>query len=344
VLVDEVISSEDELDEALSRPGAAVVEELAAIPGDLIVLGAGGKMGPTLARMARRAFDRAGSKSAVIAVARFSNGRARAMLERAGVRTISCDLLNRSDVERLPDAAAAIFMAGAKFGTTGAEAQTWASNCYAPALAAERYAGRPTVVFSTGNVYPLVAVAGGGATEETPPAPVGDYAQSALGRERIFDYFSQRRGTPATIYRLNYAVELRYGVLLDIARKVWSGAPIDLRMGYVNCLWQGDANALALRCLSAVRSPPFVLNVTGAETTAVRTLARRFGELFGRAPILSGEEEPTALLSNAARARGLFGPPEVDLGTVIEWVADWVRMGGSTLDKPTHFETRDGRF
>jgi nucleoside-diphosphate-sugar epimerase len=344
VLLDEVIASEDELEEVLSRPTATVVDELAGIGGDLIVLGAGGKMGPTLARMARRALDQAASKREVIAVARFSDGRARAMLEQAGARTISCDLLNRSQVGKLPDAAGVIFMAGAKFGTTGAEARTWASNCYAPSLAADRYAGVPTVVFSTGNVYPLVPVASGGATEETPPAPIGEYAQSALGRERIFDYFSRERGTPATIYRLNYAVELRYGVLLDLARKVRSGAPIDLRMGYVNCLWQGDANAVALRCLSAAESPPLVVNVTGAETTSVRTLAQRFSELLGREPVFSGQEEPTALLSNAARAQRLFGQPTVDLATAVEWVAHWVRIGGPTLGKPTHFETRDGRF
>ncbi|MGH7898304.1 MAG: NAD-dependent epimerase/dehydratase family protein, partial [Candidatus Binatia bacterium] len=211
-------------------------------------------------------------------------------------------------------------------------------------LATVRYAGIPTVVFSTGAVYPLSPVGSAGAAEETPPAPVGEYAQSALGRERIFEFFSRERGTPVTILRLNYAVELRYGVLLDIARKVWDGSPIDLRMGHVNCIWQRDANALALRCLSTAASPPFVLNVTGAETLAVRTIAMRFGELLGRGQSLRGEEEPTALLSNARRARELCGPPSVEIDTVMEWVADWVRNGGPTLEKPTHFETRDGRF
>jgi len=260
---DTAISTVEELEEVLSRPSPGVADALARLGGDLVVLGAGGKMGLTLARMARRALDSAGSKHAVVAVARFSDKRARAALEAARVRTVPCDLLDRARVEALPDAGAVVFMAGAKFGTSGAEARTWATNCYAAALAAERYGGVPTVVFSTGNVYPLVPVAGGGATEETPPAPVGEYAQSALGRERIFEFFSRDHGTPAVIFRLNYAVELRYGVLLDVAEMVSSGTPIDLRMGYVNCIWQGDANAMALSCLSAVSSPPFVVNATG---------------------------------------------------------------------------------
>ena len=340
---DTAISTVEELEEVLSRPSPGVADALARLGGDLVVLGAGGKMGPTLARMARRALDSAGSKHAVVAVARFSDKRARAALEAARVRTVLCDLLDRARVEALPDAGAVVFMAGAKFGTSGAEARTWATNCYAAALAAERYGGVPTVVFSTGNVYPLVPVAGGGATEETPPAPVGEYAQSALGRERIFEFFSRNHGTPAVIFRLNYAVELRYGVLLDVAEKVSSGTPIDLRMGYVNCIWQGDASAMALSCLSAVSSPPFVVNATGP-IASVRNLANRFGELLGSAPVLWGEEEPTALLSNPERARRLFGPPAVEIDTAIEWVAHWLRTGGPTLGKPTHFNRRDGKF
>jgi len=338
------IASEAELDDLLSDPPAAVREALDGLRGDIVVLGAGGKMGPTLARMARRALDAAGRPHAVYAVARFSDARVRKHLENAGVRTLSGDLTKRADVDRLPDAAAVVFMAGAKFGTTADAARTWVTNCHASSLAAERYAGVATVVFSTGNVYPLVPVASGGATESTPPAPIGEYAQSALGRERIFELFARERGTPAVIYRLNYAVELRYGVLVDIARKVWSGEPIELGMGYVNCIWQGDANALALRCLSLVRRPPLVVNVTGPETSSVRALAERFGEIFGQTPILVGEEEPTALLSDSSLACELFGRPATDLGDVIEWVAEWIRRGGPTLAKPTRFEARDGRF
>lgn len=338
------ISTEEELEEALSRPTPSLVPELAALKGDLVVLGVAGKMGPTLARMARRALDQAGSKRAVIGVARFSNPKAREGIEKAGVRTISCDLLDRSQVRNLPDAAAVIFMAGMKFGSTDAEAMTWATNAFLPGLVAERYPGRATVVFSTGNVYPFVPVSSGGATEETPPGPVGEYAQSTLGRERVFEYFSRKVGTPTTIYRLNYAAELRYGTLLDIAQKVRSGTPIDLRMGHLNVIWQGDANAIALRCLAAAQSPPLVVNVTGPETLSIRQLAVRFGELLGKSPILQGREEETALLSNSTSALRRFGPPTVPIETLVAWIAHWVRIGGPTLGKPTHFETRDGRF
>jgi dTDP-4-dehydrorhamnose reductase len=338
------ISTVEDLEERLSRPCPAVTGTLAALRGDIVVLGAGGKMGPSLARMARRALDAATSRQRVIAVARFSDARVRHRLEKSGVETIACDLVERREVDRLPEARAVIFMVGAKFGTTAAAAATWAANCHAASLAAERYAGVPTVVFSTGNVYPFVAIESDGATEDTPLAPLGEYAQSALGRERIFEFFANSRVTPVAIIRLNYAVELRYGVLADVARKVWTGAPVDLRMGFVNCIWQSDANAAALRSLAAVRSPPFVLNVTGVETVSVRAVAERFGEIFGRAPIVSGSEEPTALLSNAALAADRFGPPSVPLATAIEWVAHWIEIGGESLNKPTHFETRDGRF
>ncbi len=335
------ISTEEELEETLSRPPPGVVQDLARLEGDIVVLGAGGKMGPTLARMARRALD---GRRDVVAVARFSDPRARESLERAGVRTLACDLLDRAQVARLPDAAAVVFMAGMKFGSTGAEALTWATNAYLPGLAAERYPRARTVVFSTGNVYPLVPVSGGGATEETPPAPIGEYAQSTLGRERVFEHFSRTRGTPVTVFRLNYAVELRYGVLLDIARKVGSGLPVDLSTGHVNVIWQGDANAVALRCLAAAQSPPLVLNVTGPETLSVRGLSTRLGEALGRAPVFAGLEAPTALLSNASKALARFGPPAVPVEQALSWVANWVRIGGRTLSKPTHFEARDGRF
>ncbi len=338
------IRSEEELEENLSRPTDGVIRDLARLDGDVLVVGAGGKMGPTLARMARRALDEAGSRSAVIAVARFSDGRARGRLDRAGVRTVRCDLCDRAAVDELPDAGAVVFMAGAKFGTSGAAHRTWATNCLAAANAAERYASVPTVVLSTGNVYPLVPVESGGATEETPPAPIGEYAQSALGRERLFEFFARERGTPAVLFRLNYAVELRYGVLRDLADKVIAGAPVDLRMGHLNCIWQRDANAAVLRSLALAAVPPLVLNVTGPEVLSVRGLAERFGSLLGTRPVLVGEEQPTALLSNAKLATTLFGSPATPIDTAIEWVAEWTRRGGTTLAKPTHFETRDGAF
>jgi nucleoside-diphosphate-sugar epimerase len=338
------IATEDELEENLSRPPASVLEDLARIDGDLLVVGAGGKMGPTLARMARRAFEALGSRHQVVAVARFSEERVQRALTAVGVETVACDLLDRAAVAGLPDAAAVVFMAGAKFGTRDAAAHTWATNCLAAANVAERYVSVPTVVLSTGNVYPLVPVDSGGATELTPPAPIGEYAQSALARERLFEFYAERHRTPTVLFRLNYAVELRYGVLCDVASKVQAGVPVDLHMGYVNCIWQRDANAAALRCLALASVPPTVLNVTGTETLSVRALAERFGERLGRRPVFSGEEEPTALLSNAALAAKRLGPPATAIDTAIDWVADWVRRGGRTLAKPTHFETRDGRF
>jgi nucleoside-diphosphate-sugar epimerase len=338
------ITSEEDLEERLSRPPAAVVSELGQLRGDLLVVGASGKMGPSLARMARRALDEAGSRQAVIGVGRFANPRVKESLARSGVRCVSCDLFDAAAVDHLPDVAAVMFMVGVKFGTTGAEALTWATNCHLAGLVARRYAGVPTVVFSTGNVYPLVVVASGGAVEETPPAPIGEYAQSALGRERVFEFFSRTFRTPVTTFRLNYAFELRYGIPVDVAWKVREGEPIDLEMGRVNVLWQGDAVAIALRSLAHASSPPLVLNVTGHETVTVRDLAERFGERLGRRPVLRGAEAPTALLSDTSRARSLFGPPEVPLAAALDWVADWVKRGGRSYRKPTRFERRDGAF
>ena len=339
-----LISTEAELEENLSRPTPEVVKDLARLKGDLVILGVGGKMGPTLARMARRAMDEAGLRHAVIGVARFSDPRSRESLEAAGVRTIPCDLLNREQVLKLPDGAAVISMVGQKFGTTGAESATWATNAYLPGLIGERYPKIPTMAFSTGNVYPLVPVSGGGATEATPPGPVGEYAQSALGRERMFEYFSRTLGTPTSIYRLNYAVELRYGILLEIALKVWNGTPLDVRMGYVNVIWQGDANAIGLRMLFLGKSPPEIFNVTGPEILSVRAIAGKFGELLGKTPVLQGTEEPTAILNNPAKAVQVFGPPKTSADRAIALVAHWVQTGGRTLNKPSHFETRDGKF
>jgi nucleoside-diphosphate-sugar epimerase len=334
------ISTERELEDLLSSPSEADREALASLAGPLLILGVAGKMGPTLAARARRA----NPNLRVIGVSRFSSPGERERLERAGVETIAADLLSRAALESLPDAENVIFMAGRKFGSTGAEWLTWAMNVYLPGMVAERYAKSRIVAFSSGNVYPLVPLASGGASEDHPPAPVGEYAQSVLGRERILQHFSALHQTPMALLRLNYAIDLRYGVLLDIATKVFESRPVDLRMGHVNVIWQGDANSVALRALTHCSSPPLVLNLTGPETVPVRWLARQFGRRFGVEPLLEGEEGSTALLNNAAMCHRLFGYPTVSLEQMIDWLAAWVHAGGTTLNKPTHFETRDGRF
>jgi nucleoside-diphosphate-sugar epimerase len=339
-----MIRNEQELEEVLSRPGERDVEAMEALGGDLLILGAGGKMGPTLALRARRAAERAGVKHRVIAVARFSRGGLDQDLKRAGIDTIAADLLEPGALESLPDAPNVLFMAAMKFGTTGAEHMTWAMNTYLPGRVAERFAKSRIVAFSTGNVYPLVPVVSGGATEFTPVCPVGEYAQSALGRERLFEYGSQKYGTPGVLLRLNYAAELRYGVLLDIGTKVFERRPVDVAMGLVNVIWQGDANSMCLRSFAHCQSPPLVLNLTGPETVSVRWIANEFGRRLGVDPILDGEEAHTALISNPAQALQLFGYPSVSVATMIDWIADWIQLGGPTLGKPTHFETRDGKF
>ncbi len=339
----QAIRSEQELEEFLSRPSDADVDALREIAGDILILGAGGKMGPSLARRIRRTADLAGPSRQVIAVARFTSPGLAQQLLQAGIETIGADLLEPGSLRRLPDAPNVIFMAARKFGTSGEAHLTWALNTYLPGLVAERYRKSRIVAFSSGNVYPLVPVAGGGATEETPPDPVGEYAQSVLGRERMFEYASARWGTRVTLLRLNYAIDLRYGVLLDIGRRVFEHRRVDLSMGHVNVIWQGDANSVCLRSLGHCQAPPLVLNLTGPQTT-VRRIAREFGRRFSTEPIFEGTEAPTALLCNAARAHQLFDPPAVTLDQMIDWVADWIAAGGATWDKPTHFETRDGRF
>jgi nucleoside-diphosphate-sugar epimerase len=338
------IRTEGELEERLSRPSAADVEFMRELEGDLLILGVAGKMGPSLARRARRAADEAGVRKRIVGVARFSNPRVREELESAGVETICADLLDEEQLQALPELPNVIYMAARKFGTTGNEYLTWALNTYLPGRVAERFRRSRIVAFSSGNVYPLVPIAHGGPTEATPPDPVGEYAQSVLGRERMFEYFSARYGTPVTLLRLNYAIDLRYGVLVDIALKVYQRQPVNLAMGQVNVIWQGDANSVALRAFRLCQSPPAVLNVTGPETVSVRSLAWKFARRFGVEPIFEGTEAPTALLSDASLCHRLFGYPEVTLEQMIEWVAEWIRAGGVLWNKPTHFEVRDGRF
>ncbi|HEY7234503.1 MAG TPA: NAD-dependent epimerase/dehydratase family protein [Gemmatimonadaceae bacterium] len=336
--------NEIELDELLSTPRAETVEALRDSPGDVVVLGAGGKMGPTVARMAARAAAQVGDGRRVYAVSRFSSEAAVRALGSASIDTIVCDLLDREAVARLPDAPNVIFMAGQKFGTAAAPAMTWAMNTIVPAICAERYRGARLVAFSTGNVYPLTPAANGGARESDPVGPVGEYAASALGRERILEFYSARNGTPVSIIRLNYAIDLRYGVLADIGLRVWRDEPVPLAMGHVNVIWQGDASRIAIESLTRAATPPFVLNVTGPETLAVRDIARSFAESFAKTVRFTGKERAKALLSNTDRMRATFSAPDVGVETMIEWVADWIRSDGPMLGKPTHFEERTGAF
>jgi nucleoside-diphosphate-sugar epimerase len=333
-----------QLETELAKPSEALIRDLSKIEGDILILGAGGKMGPSLARLAKNAVREAGIEKRVIGVSRFSSGRLDEELREDGIETVAADLLDEEQLESLPEVENVIYMAGTKFGTTGNEHLSWAMNAYLPGRVAEKFRDSRVVVFSTGNVYPLTPVALGGASEEHPVGPVGEYAQSCLGRERVFEHFSRAHGMLMTIFRLNYAIDLRYGVLLEVARAVRKRRPIDLTMGHVNVIWQGDANELALRSLAVCESPPKVLNVTGPETVPVRWLAQRFGDLFGVEPVFEGEERSTALLSNASRAHEMFGYPKVSLRQMIEWTAAWVEAGGPTLDKPTHFQEREGKF
>ncbi len=338
--------SEAELDEYLSRPTAGTVSDLAATSGDVLVLGAGGKLGYTLCRMARRSLDLAGARDRrVIAVSRFADPGSTDRFREARVETIAADLLETGALESLPDAPNMVYLAGMKFGSSGNLPATWAMNTFLPGLVAHRFPRARIVALSTGNVYPLVPIASGGATETDLPGPVGEYAQSCLGRERMFGYYSERDGIPLAIIRLNYANALRYGVLVDIALKVAAGEPVDVSMGHVNVIWQGDASVAILRGLAVCAAPPIVLNVSGPETASVRWIATRLAELLDVArPSIVGVESETALLSNSSRQHALFGYPAVPLDQLLRWTAAWIRGGGRLLNKPTAFQVRDGRF
>ena len=333
--------SEEALEELLSRPTSSLPARLATAKGGIVVLGAGGKMGPSLARMAKRA----DSTRRVIAVSRWSDPKVAERLAAQGVEIVEADLLNPRAVDTLPDAPNVVFMAGQKFGTSANPAMTWAMNAAVPAFVAERYAGARTVVFSTGNVYALTPSARGGSRESDVPQPVGEYANSCLARERLFEAAAARHKSPVAIVRLNYAHDLRYGVLTDVATRIFNREPVDVRMGYVNVIWQGDANARALAALGLAAAPEaYVVNVAGPETLRVADLARSLGDRLGIAPILTGDEAPDALLSNASRMTDLLADPLLPLDTLLDWVASWVRDGGRLLGKPTRFEGRDGRF
>ena len=334
----------EQLYQELLQPSDILISDIEKLDGDILILGAGGKMGPALAKLTKQAIDKAGINKKVMAASRFSEPGLQNELNLLGIETYATDLLEDNQLHQLPDAKNVLYLAGQKFGTTGKESFTWAMNAYLPGRVAQKYKNSRIVVFSTGNVYPLSPVSLGGLVEDHPPGPVGEYAQSCLGRERIFQYSSAKYNTPIFIYRLNYANDVSYGVLLEIAKSVNEEKPIDLSMGHVNVIWQGDANEMAIRALHHCAVPAKIVNITGHETISVRWAAQQFGKLFGRTPQFISEEKSTALLSNAAESVRLFGYSRVTVKQMIEVLADWIKQGGKTINKPTHFQEREGQF
>lgn len=336
----ERFDSEQALDDYLATPSRELVVDMAKLDGDLLILGAGGKMGPTLARLARNALPH----RRVIAVSRFTEPGVRESLERRAIQTIACDLLDGAAVGALPQCANVVFMAGRKFAADGNNCLTWAMNVYVPALVAETFQTSRIVVFSTACVYPFTRVDDPGAAEGDALGPPGEYANSCVGRERMFEYFSQLHRTPGRLFRLSYAIDLRYGVLADVALKVWRGEPVDVTMGHVNVIWQGDANAQALRCLAAATVPTSPLNVSGRGITSIRWLAGEFARYFSKPARIVGQEADTAWLINTTEAERLFGAPHVPLARQVAWVADWIGREQRLYQKPTKFESRDGKY
>jgi nucleoside-diphosphate-sugar epimerase len=330
--------------ENLLRPSEALIRDLSVLQGDILILGVGGKIGPSLAKLTKWAINLSSVQRKIMGVSRFSEVGLREELEKGGIKTYTADLMNESELESLPDAENVLFLAGTKFGTTGNEHFTWAMNTYLPGRVAEKYKNSRIVVYSTGNVYPFSNTISGGPDEKVLPAPVGEYGQSCLGRERIFQYFAEKYRTALLIYRLNYANDLHYGVLMEIAKAIKEQRTIDLQMGHVNVIWQGDANERALRSLLHCSVPPKILNITGPEMVSIRWLAEQFGIIFRKAPVFINEEQPSAILSNAAESFRLFGYPNVTLKQMIELTADWLLHNGTTSNKPTHFQERAGRY
>lgn len=333
-----------ELERLLSEPTTGVKDTLNELDSDVLLLGVNGKLGPSLARMIHRGFEASGLRHRVIGVSRFSHVHQEAEFQARGIETIRCDLLDERAVERLPDIANVVFLAGRKFGATGQESSTWATNCWLPSVVCRKFRRSRIVALSTGNVYGPTPVSSGGSNETDALKPVGEYAMSCVGRERMFEYFSTTLGTPVALVRLNYACDLRYGVLVDLAQKVLSGESVDLSTPYVNTIWQGDVNSSIVECFRHVESPPRVINVTGPELLSVRTVCERFGSMMHRTPRFVGSESNSALLSNPKVAVQLFGKPRVSAEQLLSWVSDWVISGHPTLGKPTGFESRDGRF
>lgn len=334
----------DELEELLSRPPEDLIESLAQLPGDMIFLGVGGKMGPTMARMARRATEAAGTQRRIIGVSRFRSAGLRERLESWGIETVSCDLLDAAAVRSLPEAPLVVSMSGFKFGTSTAPGTTWATNCYVPVLVCDKYRDSRVIAFSTGNVYGPVPVESGGSKEEDPLEPVGEYSMAALGRERMYDYASRTFGCRVAMLRLNYATELRYGVLVDLAEQVWNGEPIDVSMGCVNVIWLTDANAMTLRAFGCCESPPCVLNLAGVPVLRTRDVCHQLGQLLGRSPQFVGHEHDRALLNDGRRAFQLLGEPRMATDRMICWTAEWIARDGARLGKPTHFQSVRGEF
>jgi len=338
------ISSTTELENLLSQPTEAAIAALQQTDGDITLLGVAGKMGPTLARMALRATEASGQSRRVIGVSRFSQAGISRRLQQWGIETIAGDLLDATFVAALPVTENVIAMTGMKFGATGREGLTWAMNAHLPALLCEHYRHSRVVAFSSGNVYGLVPATGPGSAETDALQPVGEYAMSCLGRERMYQYFSETLNIPLALLRLNYATELRYGVLVDLGRQVWKGRTIDLSMGYVNVLWQGDANAMALAALADVAVPPRIINLAGPEKLSIRKVCTQFGQRMGKPVTFAGIEADSALLNNGTPAHARYGRPRVSADQMIGWIADWIQRGGQSLDKPTHFQNREGRF
>jgi len=336
------ISELDEygLEDILSEPTEATKKTVTGLSGDIVVLGAAGKMGPTLAMMLKKASP----DKRIYAVSRFSNKSVRSRIEHAQIKTIEADLLDESHYRKLPDVENVFYLAGMKFGSTGNQPLTWAMNCYMPALVAQHYKQSRIVAYSTGNIYPLVEKAGGGATEETTPEPIGEYAQSCLGRERMFEYFSQLYKTPVTLIRLNYANEPRYGIIVDLTSKILNDEPIDLTMGAVNLIWQRDANDYIIRAITLAKSPPTILNVTGPDIITIRSLTEQIGDTLEKKPKFVSQEAPSALLSDASYCLSMFGPPQTTLEQMVAMITKWLTAGKKTLNKPTKYEIRNGKF
>lgn len=334
------IADEEVLEEFISRPTQALTDDFARLDGDLMVLGVAGKVGPGLARMAKRAAP----DKRVVGVARFSDPEVRKRLESWGVETVACDLLDRGAVEKLPKIENVVYMAGRKFGTTGDEPFTWAMNAHVPAIVAEALKDSRIVAFSTLCVYPFASVVRQDCDESTPPTPIGEYANSCVGRERIFQYFSNKYGTPGRLIRLNYAIDLRYGVLFDVANRVRNGEPIDLTSGHANVIWHGDVNNQILRALLHCETPTAPLNIGGPEVTGIRALAHMFARRFGKEPVFVNEEAETGWVNRTDLSQRLLGYPVVPLDRMVDWVADWIERDMPCYDKPTKYEVRDGRF